>query len=142
MHRIAVCIQVNVETAIQRLPNFGAPMETMNVRASFNKTLGRPSFREKSSAFIADPITGLNFLGNIDLKQANLTKVDFTGADLTESVLIGAVLVGTIFTGADVTKTIFSKNEGLTDADKLDLQKRGAIFLDPPSSDVPSLVSH
>ncbi|MFY0607947.1 MAG: TonB-dependent receptor [Cyclobacteriaceae bacterium] len=50
--------------------------ENMNLRASFNKTLARPSFREKSEAFIADPITGLFFIGNIDTKQAEILNYD------------------------------------------------------------------
>lgn len=53
-----------------------SPSDEMNIRASFNKTLARPSFKEKSSAFIADPITGLNFNGNIDLKQAEILNYD------------------------------------------------------------------
>lgn len=48
----------------------------MNVRASFNKTLARPSFKEKSEAFIADPITGIFFIGNIDTKQAEILNYD------------------------------------------------------------------
>ena len=43
-------------------------------------------------------------------------------------------------TEADVTGTLFGNNPGLTEADKRDLQQRGAIFVVPPSSDVPSLV--
>ena len=50
--------------------------DNMNLRGSFNKTLARPSFREKSEAFIADPITGLFFIGNIDTKQAEILNYD------------------------------------------------------------------
>ncbi|WP_462253149.1 TonB-dependent receptor [Ekhidna sp.] len=50
--------------------------DEMNLRASFNKTLARPSFREKSEAFIADPITGIFFIGNIDTKQAEILNYD------------------------------------------------------------------
>lgn len=50
--------------------------ETMNLRGSFSKTLARPSFREKSGAYIDDPITGLTFIGNIDVKQAEILNYD------------------------------------------------------------------
>ena len=69
-------------------------------------------------------------LSNADLSGANLRYTNMTGVDLTESDL----------THADVTGTIFGDNPGLTEADKRDLQSRGAIFIDPPSSDVPALV--
>ena len=79
-------------------------------------------------------------LRDIDLSHTKLSETNFTGADLTGANFTGADLTGTIFTDADVTRAIFGENEGLTDAHKIDLQKRGATFLDPPSSDVPSLV--
>ncbi len=51
--------------------------ENMNLRASYNQTLARPSFKEKSIAQIYDPITNRTFVGNIDLKQANIDNYDF-----------------------------------------------------------------
>lgn len=50
--------------------------DDMNVRASFNKTLARPSFREKSAAFIDDPISGIFFIGNINTRQAEILNYD------------------------------------------------------------------
>lgn len=50
--------------------------DDMNLRASFNKTVARPSFKEKSSAFIEDPITRVVFSGNLDLKQAEILNYD------------------------------------------------------------------
>lgn len=50
--------------------------EDMNLRASFNKTLARPSFKEKSEAFVADPITAIFFIGNINVKQAEILNYD------------------------------------------------------------------
>lgn len=50
--------------------------DDMNLRASFNKTLARPSFKEKSSAFIDDPITDIRFSGNLDLNQAQIMNYD------------------------------------------------------------------
>ncbi len=50
--------------------------ENMNLRASYNKTLARPSFREKSIAIIPDPISDLFFIGNINLKATNVDNFD------------------------------------------------------------------
>lgn len=50
--------------------------DDMNLRGSFSKTLARPSFKEKSETFIADPITGISFIGNIDIKQAEILNYD------------------------------------------------------------------
>ena len=50
--------------------------DDMNLRGSFNKTLARPSFKEKSSAFIEDPITRTRFSGNLDIKQAEILNYD------------------------------------------------------------------
>ena len=69
-------------------------------------------------------------LSEADLNGANFRYINLTGADLT----------GADLTYADVTGTIFGNNPGLTEADKRDLQSRGAIFQAPPSSDVPALV--
>ena len=69
-------------------------------------------------------------LDRADLSGANLRDIDLTGVDLT----------GADLTHADVTGTIFGDNPGLLETDKRDLQSRGAIFQDPPSSDVPALV--
>lgn len=50
--------------------------EKMNLRAAFNRTLARPSFKEKSIAQIQDRISGRIFLGNIDLVATNINNVD------------------------------------------------------------------
>lgn len=50
--------------------------DTMNLRFSFNQTLARPSFKEKSIAQIFDPITSRTFIGNIDLEQTNILNFD------------------------------------------------------------------
>lgn len=50
--------------------------ENMNVRGSYNRTLARPSFKEKSIAQIFDPISRRTFIGNIDLQQTNIDNVD------------------------------------------------------------------
>lgn len=50
--------------------------ENINVRGSFNQTLARPSFREKSIAQIFDPISKRTFNGNINLEQTNINNMD------------------------------------------------------------------
>ncbi|MCF6351509.1 MAG: TonB-dependent receptor [Cyclobacteriaceae bacterium] len=50
--------------------------ESMNLRGSFNQTLARPSFKEKSIAQIYDPITKRTFNGNINLEQTNVNNMD------------------------------------------------------------------
>ena len=50
--------------------------DDMNLRGSFNKTLARPSFKEKSSAFIENFITRQQFSGNLDVKQAEILNYD------------------------------------------------------------------
>ncbi len=48
----------------------------MNLRASYSRTLARPSFREKSFVSILDPLSNIRFIGNIDLKRTNIDNVD------------------------------------------------------------------
>ncbi|MEQ8362304.1 MAG: TonB-dependent receptor [Cyclobacteriaceae bacterium] len=49
---------------------------TMNLRLGFSRTIARPSFKEKSIAQIFDPITDRTFIGNIDLKETNISNFD------------------------------------------------------------------
>ena len=50
--------------------------ENTNLRGSYNRTLARPSFKEKSIAQIYDPLTNRTFIGNIDLLQTNVDNYD------------------------------------------------------------------
>ena len=50
--------------------------ENLNLRASANRTVARPSFKENSVAQIQDRITGRTFLGNINLKQSSINNAD------------------------------------------------------------------
>ena len=50
--------------------------DKMNLRASYNKTLARPSFKEKSNAQIYDPISDRTTIGNLDLEQTNIDNYD------------------------------------------------------------------
>ncbi|SFU28519.1 TonB-dependent receptor [Pustulibacterium marinum] len=47
-----------------------------NVRASYYRTTARPSFKEKSSVQIRDLLTGLMFLGNLDLDPSYMNNFD------------------------------------------------------------------
>ncbi len=61
------------------LPSLGAVYslnENMNLRASANQTIARPSFKEKSIAQIFDPISKTTFIGNIDLEQTFVNNFD------------------------------------------------------------------
>ena len=50
--------------------------DNMNIRASFNKTLARPSFKEKSNAQIFDPISKRAFIGNLNLQKTTIYNFD------------------------------------------------------------------
>lgn len=50
--------------------------DKMNLRASFSRTIARPSFKEKSFATIYDPITKRTFVGNIDLDLTHVNNYD------------------------------------------------------------------
>ncbi len=51
-------------------------IENMNLRASFSRTVARPSFKEKSISQIFDPISGRTFVGNIDLEETHINNAD------------------------------------------------------------------
>ncbi|MGS2738439.1 TonB-dependent receptor domain-containing protein [Sinomicrobium sp. M5D2P17] len=50
--------------------------DNMNLRGSYSRTIARPSFKEKSLVEIADLLTGLVFIGNIDLEPTKIDNVD------------------------------------------------------------------
>ena len=50
--------------------------EKTNLRASFSRTIARPSFKEKSAAQIVDPLTDRTFVGNIDLVETHINNFD------------------------------------------------------------------
>lgn len=47
-----------------------------NLRASYTRTLARPSFKEKSFVSILDPLSNIRFIGNVDLKRTNIDNID------------------------------------------------------------------
>ena len=65
--------ELNVLPSLNLVYSIG---ENANLRGSFNQTLARPSFKEKSIAQIFDPITKRTFNGNIDLEQTNVNNID------------------------------------------------------------------
>ncbi|WP_268224658.1 TonB-dependent receptor [Sinomicrobium oceani] len=50
--------------------------DNMNLRGSYSKTIARPSFKEKSLVEISDLLTGLIFIGNIDLEPTKIDNID------------------------------------------------------------------
>lgn len=98
-------------------------------------------------------------LSRAKMKGASLYRANFDGADLSRAYLFGANLSFAHITGADLfaadlkeadltlclieanlSRSIFANNRGLSDVAKADMKKRGAIFEDTPESDVPSFV--
>lgn len=84
-------------------------------------------------------VNALELAHKLALDLRDLSNADLSGANLKDLILVGANLTDADITNADVTGTRLGNNLGLSDADKRDLQRRGAIILDPPSSDVPTL---
>ncbi len=50
--------------------------DNSNLRLGYFKTTARPSFKEKSTAEIVDPLSGFTFIGNIDLIQTDIDNYD------------------------------------------------------------------
>ncbi|MBD2428791.1 pentapeptide repeat-containing protein [Phormidium sp. FACHB-1136] len=102
-----------------------------NLSAGFYHTITNDLDRFRNNIlYMARDIS--SYASNLDMEKA-----DLRGANLTDINLTGFDLTGADLTYTDVTRTIFGGNPGLTEADKRDLQRRGAIIQDPPSSDVP-----
>jgi TonB-dependent receptor len=65
--------------ALDMLPSANlvyALSDNMNLRGSFNRTLARPSFKEKSNAQLFDPISSRTFLGNLALEETHMDNFD------------------------------------------------------------------
>jgi outer membrane receptor for ferrienterochelin and colicin len=50
--------------------------EKANLRLGAFRTVARPSFKEKSAAQIEDVLTGITFIGNLDLTNTTITNLD------------------------------------------------------------------
>jgi hypothetical protein len=72
-------------------------------------------------------------LRGADLRYANLSGAYLGDASLRGAYLQGTCLKGTYFQGASVENTRFGNNSGLSEAIKLNLIERGAIFEESPS---------
>jgi uncharacterized protein YjbI with pentapeptide repeats len=93
-------------------------------------------------------LSGTN-LEEADLKGANLQEATLRGAKLNKADLRDVTLRGATLREAELTLTkledadllgaIFLNNPGLSDSDKADMKRRGAIFEDSFESDVPSV---
>ena len=51
-------------------------IENSNLRASYARTVARPSFKEKSIAQIFDPLSNTTWIGNIDLVETDIDNFD------------------------------------------------------------------
>ena len=51
--------------------------ENSNLRFGAFRTVARPSFKEKSAAQIEDVLTGITFIGNLDLVNTTISNLDF-----------------------------------------------------------------
>ncbi|MDX2002941.1 MAG: TonB-dependent receptor [Chitinophagales bacterium] len=61
------------------LPSFNliyTPVENMNVRLTYSRTVARPTFKEKSLAQIFDPITEVTFIGNLNVEETHIDNLD------------------------------------------------------------------
>ena len=52
------------------------PNKNTNIRGAYFRTTARPSFKEKSTAEIADVLSGITFIGNIDLVETDINNYD------------------------------------------------------------------
>src|SRR5690606_30183595 len=50
--------------------------DNMNLRGSYSRTIARPSFKEKSLVEISDLLTGMVFIGNLDLAPTEIDNID------------------------------------------------------------------
>ena len=87
---------------------------------------------EHSSGIRADIVMGdvsINAKpGFANLSGANLSGINLSRADLSRADLSGANLSGANLSRAIVAKCRFGSGIGLNEAEKIDLQRRGAIF--------------
>ena len=70
-------------------------------------------------------------LSGADLRNARLMDSDFSYADMRDAILEGADLIEANLKGANVGNARFGNNRGLSEEEKVELVRRGAIF--PPN---------
>ena len=68
-------------------------------------------------------------LSGADLINTNLSDADLSGANLSDADLSGANLSGANLNGANVKDAQFGAGTGLSEDTRLDLKRRGAIFV-------------
>lgn len=108
----------------------GANLEGANLSGTYLNSANL----EDASLEGAD-LRGANLSGTY-LEVANLSGANLEGADLSGANLSGVSLEGANLEGATIKRAIFGYNLGLSEADRVDFQRRGAIFQDSPGSDV------
>jgi uncharacterized protein YjbI with pentapeptide repeats len=79
-------------------------------------------------------------LSKANLSIANLSRADLSGANLSGATLGGSNLEEANLRGTNLSEARFRNNPGLSDMDKADMKKRGAIFEDSPESGISSFV--
>ncbi|RNL83067.1 TonB-dependent receptor [Sinomicrobium pectinilyticum] len=65
--------------------------DNMNLRGSYSRTIARPSFKEKSLVEISDLLTGMVFIGNLDLAPTEIDNIDLRWELFGEDAQIFAV---------------------------------------------------
>jgi uncharacterized protein YjbI with pentapeptide repeats len=133
----------------------GASLRNSNLQSS---NLGKTNLRmaKLNGATLKDAD-----LSKADLSVADLEKADIRGANLYGATLYGSTLImsdltganlfgadlrvskleGADFTGAILEKSLFSYDPSLSHSQVIDMQKRGARFVDLPDIGVASFVS-
>lgn len=119
--------------------------DAMNLRASYGKTLARPSFKEKSAAQIFDPIAKRFYNGNLDLQQTLIDNYDFRwenffpGGDMISFSLFYKQFDGHIelVTFDIATNNVRPRNSGQSSVYGLEFElKKKLDFLTPLLSNV------
>jgi len=77
------------------------------------------------------------------LRDANLVRANLIGSNLKDANLIAANLIDADLSGTKVEKARFGNNQGISVPMKLDLIRRGAIFVgEPPTQDSRVLITN
>lgn len=80
--------------------------EKQNFRASYSKTIARPSFKELSYAEIYDPISGTTFIGGIFKDADDIAGIEYWDGNLTSSDIHNADVRWEIFGSFEQTLSL------------------------------------
>ena len=106
-----------------------------NFRFGYAKTVARPSFKEKSTVSILDPISGRRFIGNVDLKATDIHNLDlrwehfFGNTELISASTFYKRFINPIenATYANAPSNVTSVNAGTADVFGLELEVRKSL---------------